>query len=348
MSLPFVRGASQSFEVHILCHPASAEVYRLLENHPVIHEWTPPWNDGTSASPLECLRAARDKGRELTAQNFSSTVCAWADPRTTLLAAATGAAQRIGFATNSSNFYAPSAPGRKTRLLMGRSIEAFLPRLSHPLKSGQRSPHIQRWSQMAGVLGFDCDFSIPWIPAPPPPKNPKPVLGIHRHARLPSKQWSMEKWDELLAIEDLHSKFKIVEISACEEGSACQSRVDVFAEAAPVLTSRTLLGLPSKHTTLHTPDLPSLVAALASCDAILCHDSFPAHLAAALGKPVVTIFGSGEPDWFAPWGNHHRVVQKRVCPLHPCIDRCGMPRYICLDEIQPAEVLRQLELLDLS
>jgi heptosyltransferase-2 len=87
---------------------------------------------------------------------------------------------------------------------------------------------------------------------------------------------------------------------------------------------------------------------LAGCDAVLCHDSFPAHLAAALGKPVVTIFGSGEPDWFAPFNNRQRVVQKRVCPLHPCIDRCGMPRYICLDEIQPAEVLRQLELLDLS
>jgi len=309
MSLPFVRGASAAFEVHILCRPDSTEVYRLLENPPVLHEWTPPWTKDSSASPLKSLAAARDKGRELSTHNFTATACAWADPRTTLLAAATGAPQRLGFPTNRANFYAPSAPGRKTLLLLGRLLETILPRLSHPLQSPPRSPHIQRWSQLSGVLEFESDFSVPWIPAPPSPKNPKPVLGIHRHARLPSKQWPMEKWNALLAMEALHSKFEMLEI-------------------------------PPAH--------PSLVTALSSCDALLCHDSFPAHLAAALGKPVVTIFGSGEPDWFAAWNNRHRIVQKRVCPLHPCIDRCGMPRYICLDEIQPAEVLRQLELLDLS
>lgn len=333
MSLPFVRGASQSFEVHILCRPASAEVYRLLQNPPVLHEWKPPWTEETSASPLESLRTAQKKGRELAALNFSSTACAWADPRTTLLAAATGAAQRIGFPTNSSNFYAPSAPGRKSRLFMGRLIEVFLPRLSHPLESGQRSPHILRWSQMAGTLGFECDFSIPWIPAPPTQKNPKPVLGIHCHARLPSKQWPMEKWGELLAMAGLHSKFEIVEIMPRSAG--VPPAIDIQNRGRDA------------RATFPTPTIPSLISALAGCDAILCHDSFPAHLAAALGKPVVTIFGSGEPDWFAPWNNRHRVVQKRVCPLHPCIDRCGMPRYICLEEIQPADVLRQLELLPL-
>ena len=34
---------------------------------------------------------------------------------------------------------------------------------------------------------------------------------------------------------------KTLSPALCEEGSACQSRNDVFAKAAPVLTSRTLL-----------------------------------------------------------------------------------------------------------
>jgi ADP-heptose:LPS heptosyltransferase len=99
---------------------------------------------------------------------------------------------------------------------------------------------------------------------------------------------------------------------------------------------------------LHTPDLASLVAALHGADAVLCHDSLPAHLAAALGKPVVTIFGSGEPDWFAPWNNRDRVVQRRVCPLHPCIDRCGMDSYLCLDAVTTGDVLAQLERLEFA
>ena len=331
MSLPFVRGATPSFEVHILCRPPSAEVYRLLENPPVLHEWNPPWTEETSPSPLECLRAARDKGRQFAAHHFTATACAWADPRTTLLAAATGSPQRLGFPTNRTNFYAPAAPGRASRLMLGRMLETILPRLTHPLQSGPRSPHIERWSRLAGALGFECDFSLPWIPAPQPQKNPKPVLGIHRHARLPTKQWPMEKWDALLAMESLQSKFKIIEIVPCSAG------------VSPAIENRT-----DGRDARPTPDLPALVAALACCDAILCHDSLPAHLSAALGKPVITIFGSGEPDWFAPFNNRHRIVQKRICPLHPCIDRCGMPRYICLDEIQPAEVLRQLELLTLA
>jgi ADP-heptose:LPS heptosyltransferase len=132
-------------------------------------------------------------------------------------------------------------------------------------------------------------------------------------------------------MEAVRSRFEIVEILPCSAGVPPANEIQTDGRDA--------------RPTLQTPDLPALVAALASCDAILCHDSFPAHLAAALGKPVVTIFGSGEPDWFAPWNNRQRAVHKRVCPLHPCIDRCGMDRYICLEEIQPAEVLRQLELI---
>ena len=64
--------------------------------------------------------------------------------------------------------------------------------------------------------------------------------------------------------------------------------------------------------------------------------------------PCVTIFGSGEPDWFAPWNNRDRAVQQRVCPLHPCIDRCGMDSYLCLDAVTVKDVLAQIERLNLA
>ena len=102
--------------------------------------------------------------------------------------------------------------------------------------------------------------------------------------------------------------------------------IEILAAGAEPVT-------PDGVTKIQTPDLSSLAAALNRADAVLCHDSLPAHLAAALGKPVITIFGSGEPDWFAPWNNRDRVVQRRVCPLHPCIDRCGMDRYLCLEAV---------------
>ena len=42
------------------------------------------------------------------------------------------------------------------------------------------------------------------------------------------------------------------------------------------------------------------------------------HIAAAMGTPVVAIFGpSGDREW-GPWGEGHRVVTSLVHPCRPC------------------------------
>jgi ADP-heptose:LPS heptosyltransferase len=165
---------------------------------------------------------------------------------------------------------------------------------------------------------------VPWIKvAAGSPQKERPVLAVHALARVPSKQWPVARWRELVNSPQVTDRFDLLEI--------------LPTGAEPIT--------PESVRKLHTPDLASLASALQGADAVLCHDSLPAHLAAATGKPVVTIFGSGEPDWFAPWNNRDRVVQKRVCPLHPCIDRCGMDSYLCLDAVGTDDVLAQLQRL---
>jgi lipopolysaccharide heptosyltransferase III len=53
-------------------------------------------------------------------------------------------------------------------------------------------------------------------------------------------------------------------------------------------------------------------------------DSAPMHIAAAMGTPVVALFGpSGEKHW-APWTPRHRVVTSDSHSCRPCgIDGCG-------------------------
>ena len=48
------------------------------------------------------------------------------------------------------------------------------------------------------------------------------------------------------------------------------------------------------------------------------------HIAAAMGTPVVALFGpSGEVEW-GPWEVAHRVVASAAHPCRPCgIDGCG-------------------------
>jgi ADP-heptose:LPS heptosyltransferase len=65
-------------------------------------------------------------------------------------------------------------------------------------------------------------------------------------------------------------------------------------------------------------------AALAQlCPLLLCHDSGPMHLAAAVGTPVVALLGSQNPVLFAPSGAGHTVLQPPL-PCTACIapDRC--------------------------
>jgi heptosyltransferase-3 len=53
-------------------------------------------------------------------------------------------------------------------------------------------------------------------------------------------------------------------------------------------------------------------------------DSAPMHIAAAMGTPVVALFGpSGELEW-GPWGVTSRVIVSEAHPCRPCgNDGCG-------------------------
>lgn len=332
LSLPFVRGARSRFEVHVLCRPASREVYALLADPPHVHAWEPPWADGRPCGAWQAATAAREEGIVLRPLEFSAAACVWPDARAGILMAAARAGRRVGFPMTRANCYAADAPWRRRRRWAGCVFEIVrdllrpgAPLLTDPLRrESPRQPHLRCWEQVAAALGFTCDDSVPWIPAPPrPARGPRPVLAVHAHARVPSKQWPAARWRELLAAPAVTDRFDVVEI---------------LPAGAEPLRAAAARAVP-------TPDLASLVGALQGADALVCHDSLPAHLAAALGKPVVAIFGSGEPDWFAPWNNRDRAVQRRVCPLHPCIDRCGMDSFLCLEAVGTADVLAQVQRL---
>ena len=76
-----------------------------------------------------------------------------------------------------------------------------------------------------------------------------------------------------------------------------------------------------------------LFAALARAStALLCHDSGPMHVAAAVGTPVVALYGSQNPKLFCPTGPGHRLV----VPSQPCTS-CLAPQ-ACV----PADSYRNL------
>jgi ADP-heptose:LPS heptosyltransferase len=79
--------------------------------------------------------------------------------------------------------------------------------------------------------------------------------------------------------------------------------------------------------------LPMMAAILARTQALLCNDSGPMHLAAAVGRPAVALFGPTDPARTGPWGTQHQVIATRVT-CAPCLKRqCPLPRQLCLDDV---------------
>ena len=62
------------------------------------------------------------------------------------------------------------------------------------------------------------------------------------------------------------------------------------------------------------PSLPRFAALARASSALLCHDSGPMHVAAAVGTPVIALCGSQNPVLFRPHGRGHAIL----VPPMPC------------------------------
>jgi heptosyltransferase-3 len=91
--------------------------------------------------------------------------------------------------------------------------------------------------------------------------------------------------------------------------------------------------------------LKELAALTAQARLFVGVDSAPMHIAAAMGTPVVAIFGpSGDLEW-GPWGEGHRVVASNTHPCRPCgMAGCNDSKISdCLTTLPVAQVLAACE-----
>jgi lipopolysaccharide heptosyltransferase I len=90
-----------------------------------------------------------------------------------------------------------------------------------------------------------------------------------------------------------------------------------------------------------TSNLRQLVALLERADLVIANDSGPMHIAAALGRPLVTMFGPTNPQRTGPYGRLDSVVRLDI-PCSPCYSRrCS--HQSCLKWLQAEHVLAVAE-----
>jgi lipopolysaccharide heptosyltransferase II len=91
--------------------------------------------------------------------------------------------------------------------------------------------------------------------------------------------------------------------------------------------------------------LAEMVEWIRSSKLMVTNDTGPMHVAAALGRPIVAVFGPTEPRRTGPYGQIENVLQSADLPCVPCLkSRCRyLKPFECLRSLDPDTVFESVD-----
>jgi ADP-heptose:LPS heptosyltransferase len=123
---------------------------------------------------------------------------------------------------------------------------------------------------------------------------------VHPGTRSPFRVWPAERFADVCdRLQDKLGAQVFLTAGPGEQSLVQQIRAHARTHVVPLEAPR---------------NVGMLAALLAQFDAFLCHDSGPMHVAAAVGTPVVALFGSQNATIWRPLGERHTVLQTTL----PC------------------------------
>lgn len=157
------------------------------------------------------------------------------------------------------------------------------------------------------------------------------LIGVHPGGNWEYKLWRAEKYARLA--DNLRREQNVsVLLFAGPNERRLQAQVAEKMSNPPILVD--------------TPNLREVAALIAACDVYIGNDTGPMHIAAAVGTPVVALFGSTNHIRSGPYGEEHTVVQSGIdlgCnPCHPGRNPggCGAGSCAVIDGITVEQVLK--------
>lgn len=196
---------------------------------------------------------------------------------------------------------------------------------------------VERFAQLAEKPG-----ALPVRPVPQPRLISTPeqqratlaALGQDRPQKLvvlcpgaeygPAKRWPIRHFAELA--KDLASRGHTVWALGSKKDAAVGDLIATASGGA----CRNLCG---------STNLEQAIDLLAICDFVVTNDSGLMHVAAAVDRPLVALFGSSSPGFTPPLSDRAAIISLTL-PCSPCFKReCPLGHLDCLEKITPSRVL---------
>jgi len=307
-----------------------ARFAEVLSGNPAVEEILTP-GGGTGLAKLSSRLATI---RALRAEHFSLCMNLHGGPTSRQLARWSGARWRVGFAHyRGPSLYQVLIPDARTILskpalhTAEHQAAAFF-YLGLPQREIPRTQLFPHREAMAWWAAKRQDLELA-------PEQSYAI--VHPTALYKTKEWAPENFARLG--EHLQHGFGLTSVYSCGPREA--PVLDAVEKAAGHALRR-----------LEGASLGQFMAAVAGARLFVGNDSGPAHMAAALARPVVVIFGSSSSSIWGPWPAHApdtRIVQNPY-DCNPCPgDHCyQFPRPECIlsvsfDQVRSAvdEVMAQ-------
>ncbi|MBI3252959.1 MAG: lipopolysaccharide heptosyltransferase II [Candidatus Omnitrophica bacterium] len=294
LSLPAIEAIRNRFPRAWLSVMTRPYTQTLFEGHPLVDEVIPYFYEkkGRHGGMLGAFRFVREIAR----RRFDIVFILHPGARSHLLPYLAGIPYRVGFGSCLPFLLTHRAPDHRAE---GRRHES------------------QYALDVVRAFGVDPDFSPgAGIPVGAYDESglsfQKPLAAIHPGASCVSKRWPKERFALLAKKLEEELGYQVAVVGGEEEtelGRYLQSAAD-----------GRLVDLTGRLT------LRQLAAFLKHCRILVSSDSGPVHVAAAVGTPVVSIFGRNKaglsPARWRPLGEGHAVIQEDagcvVCLAHRC------------------------------
>jgi lipopolysaccharide heptosyltransferase I len=255
-----------------------AQIDWLVEEH-----WSPLLEGNPHLSGIRKLRrrdlsAFFHEAGELRHSRYDCVIDFQGLMKSALMARLSGAQQIVGFAT---------AALREKPAALAYSQQVEVQSAAHVVEQNLALVHA------LGTKEDVMEFPLPGLPEAAGP-FPGDYLAVSPSAGWPAKRWPAEKFAELMLRVDQEMGWPAVINCGPGEEALAQG---IVAATRP------------DRTRVVSGDLTTLVALARRARAFVAGDTGPLHIAAALGTPVVAVFGPTNPRRNGPYSKRARVVR---------------------------------------